>query len=254
MDGRPVVQQSHNRDSSSIKLGLHTLKDKEGDIQAGVSRNKVRETLRLFQMLCKELLHSAEEKCSRKRVDLLSAKILKKKNKWVNSGNQNLGAVPGVEVGDEFSYRVELSVIGLHRPYQGGIDYTTRRGKILATSIVASGGYDDAICGSDVLIYSGQGGCPVRGVTTATDQKLVRGNLALKNSMDEGTPVRVIRGFDKTNGHNYSRMVMAAGFTYDGLYLVEKYWKQKGRYGTDVFMFQLRRIPGQLRVLKELQK
>ncbi|KAF5177331.1 Histone-lysine N-methyltransferase, H3 lysine-9 specific protein [Thalictrum thalictroides] len=239
---------------SSSNCPIHMLKDNYNDIQAGVARNKVRETLRLFQIICRKLTRNEEENCKTRRVDLVTASLMKKNNKWINTGNQILGVVPGVEIGDEFQYRVELSIIGLHHPYQSGIDYMKRRSKIVATSIVASGGYDDAICDSNVLIYSGQGGCPVRGAT-ATDQKLVRGNLALKTSMDEGTPVRVIRGFDKTHGHNYTTMIMAAGFTYDGLYLVEKYWKQKGRYGTNVFMFQLRRIPGQPEsVIKKLQK
>ncbi|PIA52357.1 hypothetical protein AQUCO_01000310v1 [Aquilegia coerulea] len=252
-----VVKKAWNRDLSSIKLDLHTLEDNYDDIQAGVARNKVRETLRLFQIICRKLMRSEEEKCKRGRVDLVSASILKEKKKWINSGNQILGVVPGVEVGDEFHYRVELSIIGLHRPYQSGIDYMKRRGKIVATSIVASGGYDDDICSSDVLIYSGQGGCPVRGLTTATDQKLVRGNLALKNSIDEGTPVRVIRGLKETNGHDSrdGRNDMAAALTYDGLYRVDKYWIQRGRYGTNVFLFQLSRIAGQPELaIKELKR
>ncbi|KAF5191937.1 Histone-lysine N-methyltransferase, H3 lysine-9 specific protein [Thalictrum thalictroides] len=255
--GNRVAKKSWNRDLSSIKLDIHTLEDNYDDIQASVARNKVRETLRLFQIICRKLMRSEEEKCKKGRVDLVSASILKEKNKWINTGNQILGAVPGVEVGDEFHYRVELSIIGLHRPYQSGIDYIKRHGKIVATSIVASGGYDDDICSSDVLIYSGQGGCPVRGVTTATDQKLVRGNLALKNSIDEGTPVRVIRGLKETNGHDsrVGRNDMAAALTYDGLYVVDKYWIQRGRYGTNVFMFQLSRIAGQPELaIKELKR
>ncbi|KAL3528327.1 hypothetical protein ACH5RR_007649 [Cinchona calisaya] len=54
--------------------------------------------------------------------------------------------------------------------------------KIYATSIVNSGRYQNVIKSSDVFIYTGQGG----------NQKMVRGNLALKHSMVTKLPVRVI--------------------------------------------------------------
>ncbi|GAY62173.1 hypothetical protein CUMW_215690 [Citrus unshiu] len=88
-------------------------------------------------------------------------------------------------------------MIGLHLQIQGGIDYVKRKGKNLATSIVASGGYDDNLDNSDVLIYTGQGGNGMNGGKEPEDQKLERGNLALANRTHEQNPARVIRGDTK---------------------------------------------------------
>ncbi|XP_062073874.1 uncharacterized protein LOC133778068 [Humulus lupulus] len=230
-----------------------TSSSKDHDINATVTRNKVRETLRLFQAVCRKLLQEEEAKSkqgkqSKKRVDYLAAKILKDKDKCVNTGKQILGAVPGVEVGDEFQYRLELNIIGLHRQIQGGIDYVKHGGKILATSIVASGGYSDDLDNSDVLVYTGQGGNVMNSDKEPEDQKLERGNLALKNSMDQKNPVRVIRGCESSEGKSRT-------YVYDGLYLVEKSWQELGPHGKLVFKFQLERIPGQPELAwKEVKK
>ncbi|XP_004300536.1 PREDICTED: histone-lysine N-methyltransferase, H3 lysine-9 specific SUVH6 [Fragaria vesca subsp. vesca] len=218
-----------------------------------VTRNKVRETLRLFQAVSRKLLQEDEAKSkeggtSRKRYDLQAAKILKEKGKYVNVGKQILGAVPGVEVGDEFHYRVELLMIGLHRQIQGGIDYVKHGGKILATSIVASGGYADALDDSNSLIYTGQGGNMINTEKEPEDQKLERGNLALKNSLDEKNPVRVIRGSESSDGKSRT-------YVYDGLYLVEKCWQHLGPHNKLVYKFHLDRIAGQPELAwKELKK
>ncbi|KAJ0047626.1 hypothetical protein Pint_15767 [Pistacia integerrima] len=206
------------------------------------ARNKVRETLRLFQAVCRKLLQEEEAKANgqnnRKRIDYLAARILKTKGKYVNEGSKIIGSVPGVEVGDEFHYRIELNIIGLHRPIQGGIDYVKHKGKHLATSIVASGGYDDDLDNSDVLTYTGQGGNVINGGREPEDQKLERGNLALLTSKHEQNPVRVIRG--ETRASDSVRT-----YIYDGLYLVEKSWQDLGPHGKLVFKFRLARIPGQ---------
>ncbi|KAI3971926.1 hypothetical protein MKX01_030127 [Papaver californicum] len=188
-----------------------------------VTRSKVRETLRLFQAMFRKSLQEEESKLK------VAGTLMRKQEKWVNTGNKILGHVPGVEVGDEFHYRVELSIIGLHGPFQGGIDY------------VKKGGYDD-IDNFDVLLYSGQGGNPVGGNKKAEDQKLELGNLALKNSIYEKSPVWVIRGFKEMKGPD-SKMVIT--HTYDGLYLVKRYWQEKGFHGNNVYMFELRRVLGQ---------
>ncbi|KAK7252705.1 hypothetical protein RIF29_36852 [Crotalaria pallida] len=220
---------------------------------SNVTRYKVRETLRLFQVVSRKLLHEIEGKSneranSSKRVDLQAAKILKEKGKYVNTGKQIFGSVPGVEIGDEFQYRVELNIIGLHRLTQGGIDYMKHKGKILACSIVASGGYADELDNSDVLIYSGQGGNVMSTGKEPEDQKLERGNLALKNSSEEKNPVRVIRGFESMNGK-------PKALVYDGLYIVESYWQDLGPHGKLVYKFRLRRIAGQPELpLKEVKK
>ncbi|KAK2648156.1 hypothetical protein Ddye_015645 [Dipteronia dyeriana] len=215
---------------------------KDPDSNATGSRSKVRETLRLFQAVCRKLLQEEEakfkEQSSIRRIDCVAARILKDKGKHVNVGKQIIGSVPGVEVGDEFQYRIELNIIGLHRPTQGGIDYLKQNGKIIATSIVASGGYDDDLDSSDVLTYTGQGGNVMNGGKEPEDQKLERGNLALVNSKHAENPVRVIRG--ETKASDSTRK-----YVYDGLYLVDRYWQEMGPHQKLVFKFKLVRIPGQ---------
>ena len=168
-----------------------------------------------------------------RRIDLAADKLIRKLPGFTKLG-PIVGDVPGVEVGDEFLYRVELALVGLHRPYQGGID-TTRdeTGVLIAISVVASRGYPDE------LIYTGSG-------KDGGDQKLGHGNLALKNCIERKTPVRVIHGFKGQNreGGSHSRAKEISTFTYDGLYHVVDCWRE-GRPGSKVFKYKLRRCPGQ---------
>ncbi|KAI8001306.1 Histone-lysine N-methyltransferase, H3 lysine-9 specific SUVH5 [Camellia lanceoleosa] len=159
----------------------------------GNAHVKVRETLRLFQAICRKLLQGEEAKprqqgCPSKRIDLLASQIVRAKGKEANTGKNIIGSVPRVEVGDEFQYRVELALVGIHHLYQAGIDYINQGEMIIATSIVALGGYPDDLDNLDVLIYSGQGGSAVGRDKQHKDQKLERGNLALKNSITANNP------------------------------------------------------------------
>ncbi|CAH9145878.1 unnamed protein product [Cuscuta epithymum] len=215
------------------------------------ARSKVKETLRLFQVLCRKVLQGEESKPKPdvKRIDIVASKIIKEKGKEVNTGKLIVGEVPGVEVGDEFQYRVELALIGVHRLYQAGIDSMkhVKTGMLIAVSIVASGAYADEMDDPDVLVYSGQGGNVVGKVKTPEDQKLERGNLALRNSISVKNPVRVIRGFKeaKPSESGDARSKVVTTYVYDGLYTVANYWSEEGKHGKMVFMFELRRIPGQ---------
>lgn len=225
----------------------------------GDARSKVRETLRLFQVLCRKLLQGEESKSKpeeeaqskqkTKRIDLEASKIIKAKGKEVNTGNVMLGEVPGVEVGDEFQYRVELALVGIHRLYQAGIDSMKHAdtGMLIAVSIVASGAYADEMDDPDVLVYSGQGGNLVGKAKTPEDQKLERGNLALRNSISVKNPVRVVRGYKeiKPSESGDAKLKVATTYVYDGIYTVDNYWTEEGKHGKMVFMFELRRIPGQ---------
>ncbi|GAB4834639.1 hypothetical protein Ancab_032902 [Ancistrocladus abbreviatus] len=249
-----LVKKSHDFNLSLPPFGAATSTDKG-------ARSKVRETLRLFQAISRKLLQEEETKSKEKgntvrRIDQHAARILKDKGKYVNTG-KIIGPVPGVEVGDEFHYRVELMIIGLHRQSQGGIDFIKQGQKVIATSIVASGGYANDMDSSDVLIYTGQGGNTTGGDKQPEDQKLERGNLALKNNIDERTPVRVIRGFKETKSLESAdtRVKVVSTYTYDGLYTVERYWKDIGPHGKMVYKFELRRLPGQPELAwKELKK
>lgn len=104
------------------------------------------------------------------------------------------------------------------------------------------GGYDDDMDDSDVLIYTGSGGIAKGGDKEPEDQKLERGNLALKNSMVAKNPVRVIRGQTRVSESSSAR---TRTYVYDGLYLVKKCWQEMGPHGKLVFKFRLDRIPGQ---------
>ncbi|KAL4595885.1 hypothetical protein ACB092_12G124900 [Castanea dentata] len=210
------------------------------------NRKKVEESLILFRELLSKRMAELKAKSGIKngatRLAYIAAAIdLRWERKWVNL-DKRIGAVPGVEVGDRFECATELNVIGLHRQFQGGIDYMVKGGQKLATSIVASGRYVNDIISSEVLVYSGQGGNPSVGRSEPKDQKLERGNLALKNSMEARTPVRVIRGSEVSKA---SKTVV---YIYDGLYLVDKCMQERGAFGKLVFKFELRRIPGQLKL------
>ncbi|KAL6524125.1 hypothetical protein OROMI_031220 [Orobanche minor] len=235
----------------------------------GDARDRVRNTLRLFNAICRKLLQKEENsapgdegkpKKKIKRIDLFAANIIKEKGKEVNTGKPILGEVPGVVVGDEFQYRVELAVVGIHRLYQAGIDsMKLNNGLLVASSIVSSGAYADDLENNDVLIYSGQGGNIVgkkKQQQQPEDQKLERGNLALKNCISAKTPVRVIRGWkDKAVDPLDPKQKFVTTYVYDGLYTVTKYWRETGPHGKQVFMFELRRNPGQPELAwKELKK
>lgn len=172
----------------------------------------------------------------------LSASQTRRRQSSYTSSEKMIGPVPGIKIGDEFQYKSELNLIGLHFDIRGGIDYITRGDDLkLATSIISSegNGYTDRF-NSDVMIYSGQGGnLRSKDQRVVKDQKLETGNLALANSMEAKTPVRVIRGV-KGLGQKGNCYV------YDGLYLVQDYWRERGREGNVVFKFKLCRVAGQV--------
>ncbi|XP_050378288.1 YDG domain-containing protein At5g47150-like [Argentina anserina] len=201
-------------------------------------RKKVTETLSRFRDLCIEIERKKlrEGASSPRRIYYKALKMLKEERGFVNTGSQIMGEVPGVEIGDKFRYRVELTIVGLHRQTEGGIDYTYFGRESLATSVVASGGYADDMHDLNSLTYTGHGGS-VMHHNLPGHQELKRGNLALKNSIETKNPVRVIYGSDSLGG--------SKNYVYVGLYSVEKFWKEMGGHGKFVYKFQLNRIPGQ---------
>ncbi|KAI3712603.1 hypothetical protein L1987_71163 [Smallanthus sonchifolius] len=171
------------------------------------------------------------------RVPMEAAKVVKQMLKWMEP-EKSLGPICGVQIGDQFKYRSQLKMIGLHFQLQSGIDYTNIEGKNLALSVVDAHRYSNKSASSDMLIYCGQGGLKFLGRKfPPEDQKLKRGNLALKNSMDERTPVRVIR---KLEGLKKNEV-----FVYDGLYVVNHYKEKRNEEGNIVYKFHLHRVPGQ---------
>ncbi|TRM66362.1 PUA-like domain-containing protein [Schizophyllum amplum] len=160
------------------------------------------------------------------------------------------GAIPGVEVGTWWQGRTGCRADSIHAPLVAGISGNAEEG---AYSIALSGGYEDDVDLGEAFTYTGSGGRDLRGTKDkpknlrtapqSSDQTFDNHfNAALKRSCDNKRPVRVIRGFKL-----HSPFAPAEGYRYDGLYIVEKAWREKGlnAHGFLVCKFALKRMPGQ---------
>lgn len=225
----------HGKNAIS-KVKMHSKSDDTGE--SSNARKRVEEILKLFRATCWKLIQ--DEKYTR-RIDMEAYNILKKNINFVNLSCHQFGNIPGVNVGDRFKYRIELKLVGLHRPPRNGIDYMKVNEQSLATSIVDSGGYENQV-GSKELIYMGQGGNVAYKKKPSEDQKLTRGNAALKNSIYAKNPVRVIR---MVKSHTVRPNVMGENFIFDGLYMVREYWQELGSNGFRVYKFRLVRMDDQ---------
>ncbi|XP_066323973.1 uncharacterized protein [Miscanthus floridulus] len=124
------------------------------------ARSRFKKLCRMFEFVCRTLVQIMEQRSLKMRIDFLAAQVMKKLPGFTKHG-PIVGQVPGVEVGDEFLYRSQLAIAGLHSRPRGGIATTTyRNGMLIAISIVASGGYPDELGCSGELIYTGSGGKP----------------------------------------------------------------------------------------------
>ncbi|XP_059640250.1 histone-lysine N-methyltransferase, H3 lysine-9 specific SUVH4-like [Cornus florida] len=168
--------------------------------------------------------------------------------------NKRFGSIPGIEVGHQFFSRAEMVAVGLHGHWLKGIDYIGQfSGKKvnikkefsnytlpLAVAIVLSGQYEDDLDNCEDIVYTGQGGNNLLGdKRQMRDQVMVQGNLGLKNCIEQGVPVRVVRG------HKSATSYVGKVYTYDGLYKVSNFWAEKGVSGFTVFKFRLQRLEGQ---------
>ncbi|XP_030484065.2 histone-lysine N-methyltransferase, H3 lysine-9 specific SUVH4 isoform X2 [Cannabis sativa] len=198
-----------------------------------------------------------DTKIKAKRPDLKAiSKMIE--TKTVLFPDKRIGNIPGIDVGHQFYSRAEMVVVGFHSHWLNGIDYMGQaysKGEYstytfpIAVAIVLSGMYEDDLDNADDVIYTGQGGHNLTGdKRQIKDQVLERGNLALKNCVDQGVPVRVVRGHESRS--SYCGKV----YTYDGLYKVVQYWAEKGISGFTVFKFRLKRLEGQpLLTTKQVQ-
>ncbi|GAB2211379.1 hypothetical protein Droror1_Dr00024691 [Drosera rotundifolia] len=242
---RDSPAEASKRALQNSALGLSPAIKEDGD------REVVKHVLLKYDAVRRRLsqLEDSKEATSGmvRRADLKSGNILLTAGIRTNA-RKRIGAVPGVEIGDIFFFRMEMCVVGLHAPSMAGIDYMTVSGEMgeepLAVSIVSSGGYEDDAEDKDVLVYTGQGGNIAGGGNTikdkeASDQKLVRGNLALDRSSRRGNEIRVVRGIRDT--FNPQTKV----YFYDGLYNIQEAWIEKTKAGTNSFKYKLVRLPGQ---------
>lgn len=141
------------------------------------------------------------------------------------------GHIEGYSEGALFRTRYDLSKSGIHRPTQAGISGSEKEA---ADSIVLSGGYEDDEDFGDVIIYTGHGGRDPLTGEQESDQLLRFGNLALARNKLLGLPVRVVRGATHNSPH-----APAVGYRYDGLYMVDSYWRDVGRSGHTIWRFRL---------------
>ncbi|XP_015069540.1 histone-lysine N-methyltransferase, H3 lysine-9 specific SUVH6-like [Solanum pennellii] len=247
-----------------IDLGVSQEDLRNSDVFCGASGNgllieheniqkvkEVKETLKLFDHEYTKLLQEDKaekhEGRSKRRIHIEAAMNLKKQKKWVNC-EWTFGHVPGVQIGDQFRFRAELVAIGLHHQFIKGINYVTIGRKNVASSVVDSSRYYNEAISSETFIYVGQGGNPKVSLNgRVEDQKLEGGNLALKNSMDLGYPVRVICGRQRLNGEKSDTR-----YIYDGLYTVTKCWEERASTEKYIFKFELKRNLGQPKLAREL--
>ncbi|KAK9057794.1 hypothetical protein SSX86_022632 [Deinandra increscens subsp. villosa] len=226
-------------------LRSYNLVDINTSLQADSDHDLVQRVVMVYNLLRRKITQLDDAKgiipgISR-RADLRSGKILMNKGARANT-RRRIGAVPGVNIGDVFFFRMELCLAGLHAPIMAGIDYLTSKvsgdEEPIAVSIVSSGGYEDDGDDGEVLIYSGQGGVQ-KNDKLATDQKLERGNLALEKSLHRGNEVRVVRGIK--DGPSPTAKI----YVYDGVYKLHESWIEKGKSGCNVFKYKLIRVAGQ---------
>ena len=147
---------------------------------------------------------------------------------------RTFGHIPGYPEGSCFGSRVELSQAGLHRPLIAGISGSGRTG---ANSVVLAGGYEDTEDFGDEILYTGHGGRDPETGRQVTHQTLTRGNLALAYNKLHSLPVRVMRGV-----RQHSPYAPEAGYRYDGLYRVARYWREIGKAGWYIWRFRLVKV------------
>jgi putative restriction endonuclease len=142
------------------------------------------------------------------------------------------GEISGIIEGHWFEGRKEMMPTSFHRRWGSGIDGNSNEG---TSAIVLSGGYEDDIDEGDEIIYTGAGGNDPNSGKQTTDQTWKNpGNAGLLKSMNEGLPVRVIRGFN-----HKSKFSPKSGYTYAGQYSVVDAWEEIGKSGFKICRFRL---------------
>ncbi|KAM5157640.1 E3 ubiquitin-protein ligase UHRF1 [Mantella aurantiaca] len=168
--------------------------------------------------------------------------------------SNHYGPIPGVPVGTQWKFRVQVSEAGVHRPHVAGIHGRSNDGSY---SLVLAGGYEDDKDNGTEFTYTGSGGRDLSGnkrtAEQSCDQKLTNMNRALALNCNApindkqgsvakdwraGKPVRVVRS---SKGRKHSKYAPEDGNRYDGIYKVVKYWPQKGKSGFLVWRYLLKR-------------
>ncbi|KAJ4793269.1 hypothetical protein LUZ62_044515 [Rhynchospora pubera] len=197
-------------------------------------RESVEEVLMTFDALRRRILQLDEANQIKNAQHLKAGSIMMNNDLRLNRA-KTIGSLPGIEVGDMYYFRIEMCLVGVNTQTVSGIDYTKGEGEDrLALSVVSAGVYENTEDDVDTLVYSGQG------MSTKNDQKLVKGNLALENSLKRGNEVRVVRSVK-----DYSNPPVGKIYVYDGLYKIRHSWTETSGSGYKVFKYKLVREPGQ---------
>jgi putative restriction endonuclease len=142
------------------------------------------------------------------------------------------GEIDGIPEGHLFKGRKEMMPPSFHRNWGSGIDGNGKEG---TSAIVLSGGYEDDEDLGDEIIYTGAGGNdPATGKQVEDQTWANNGNAGLLKSMNEGLPVRVVRGHQHKS--DYSPM---SGYSYGGLFTVTDAWLEVGKSGFKICRFRL---------------
>lgn len=140
------------------------------------------------------------------------------------------GEILGIKENDHFNGRKEMMPTSFHRKWGSGIDGNREEG---TSAIVLSGGYEDDEDFGDEIIYTGAGG--QKNNVQISDQTWQNiGNYGLLKSMNDGLPIRVIRGYN-----HISAFSPATGYQYAGLYSVIDAWEEIGKSGFKICRFRL---------------
>jgi len=119
-----------------------------------------------------------------------------------------------------------------HRNCGAGIDGNGTPG---TAAIVLSGGYEDDEDNGEEIIYTGAGGNdPNTGKQVKDQSWKTSGNAGLLKSLDEGLPVRVIKGYTHKPAYSSEKVC-----TYGGLYSVVDAWEEIGKSGFKICRFKL---------------
>ena len=142
------------------------------------------------------------------------------------------GEIEKIEEVHRFLDRKQMMPTSFHRNWGAGIDGNGNDG---TAAIVLSGGYEDDEDNGDEIIYTDTEGNDPNSRKQIEDQSWDnRGNAGLLRSMDQGLPVRVIRG-----DQHKSKFSPKSGYTYAGLYSVIDAWEERGKSEFRICRFRL---------------
>jgi euchromatic histone-lysine N-methyltransferase len=217
--------------------------DKDGHSTSLVRENMLTK-LREFRIIYKKLLEDEEAKWKGRghsmKPDIAAFNIFREKFSADLDDMRYDGSIPGVRIGDVFNSTMELYIVGIHRAHSLSVDYIKKKnGTCLAVSVV-SYAQPSASDSLDFLLHVGS-------VAATYDQKLGGTDVALVESMETDTPVRVIHAFVTELGNN-CRPKHLTTYVYGGLYLVEKFHREKTTGDKYVNTFHLRRMAEQRQI------